>query len=34
LAHREVFPAYFARGYVATDLASNNNRTFYVLEKT
>jgi predicted GNAT superfamily acetyltransferase len=33
LAHREVFPAYFARGYVATDLASIDTRTFYVLEK-
>jgi predicted GNAT superfamily acetyltransferase len=34
LAHREVFPAYFARGYVATDLASDESRTFYVLEKS
>jgi predicted GNAT superfamily acetyltransferase len=34
LAQREVFPAYFARGYVATDLASIDTRTFYVLEKT
>jgi predicted GNAT superfamily acetyltransferase len=33
LAHREAFGAYFAKGYVATDLASENNRTFYVLEK-
>jgi predicted GNAT superfamily acetyltransferase len=33
LAHREVFAAYFASGYVAIDLASHNNRTFYVLEK-
>jgi predicted GNAT superfamily acetyltransferase len=33
LAHREVFAAYFAKGYVATDLASDENRTFYVLEK-
>lgn len=33
LAHREVFGAYFARGYVATDLASDDDHTFYVLEK-
>ncbi len=33
LAHREVFGAYFAKGYVATDLASDQNRTFYVLNK-
>ena len=33
LAHREVFAAYFAKGYVATDLASDDGRTFYVLHK-
>jgi predicted GNAT superfamily acetyltransferase len=33
LVHREVFATYFAKGYVATDLASDDNRTFYVLEK-
>jgi predicted GNAT superfamily acetyltransferase len=33
LAHREVFGAYFAKGYVASDLASDDNRTFYQLEK-
>ena len=33
LAHREIFAAYFAQGYVATDLASDGSRAFYVLEK-
>jgi predicted GNAT superfamily acetyltransferase len=33
LAHREVFATYFAQGYVATDLASDDNHTFYVLSK-
>jgi predicted GNAT superfamily acetyltransferase len=32
-AHREVFAAYFKRGFVATDLAYEGERTFYRLEK-
>ena len=31
-AHRVVFPHYFARGYVITDLAAGGNRVFYRLE--
>jgi predicted GNAT superfamily acetyltransferase len=32
-AHREVFGAYFKRGFIATDLAFDGERTFYRLEK-
>jgi predicted GNAT superfamily acetyltransferase len=32
-AHREVFAAYFKRGFIATDLAYEGERTFYRLEK-
>ena len=32
-AHRTVFAAYFGRGYVAVDLATEADRTFYRLER-
>ena len=32
-AHRIVFPHYFERGYVVTDLCVDGSRTFYLLER-